>query len=56
MLLDYVGEKPAAVAIENGVAGLLRDGRLQGVGTGVHHTAEVGDLVVAEVRAAAASV
>ncbi len=56
MLLDYLGEKRAATTIEEGVATLLRDGRLKGVGTGQHRTGDVGDMVVAEVRAAAASV
>ncbi|MEW6073304.1 MAG: 3-isopropylmalate dehydrogenase [Planctomycetota bacterium] len=56
MLLDYVGEKAAGAGIEEAVAGLLRDGRVKGVNTGDHRTAEVGDLVVAELRHAAARV
>lgn len=56
MLLDYVGEKEAGSAIEEAVATMLRDGRLKGVGTGVHKTREVGDLVVAELRQTATSV
>jgi len=56
MLLDYVGEKEAGKAIEDVVASLLCDGRLKGVGTGVHSTTEVGDMVVAELRQTAPSV
>ena len=53
MLLDYVGEKAAGQAIEGTVGELLRTGRLKGVGTGVHKTDEVGDMVVSELRATA---
>ena len=56
MMLDYLGEKQASVAVETAVADLLRSGRLRGVGTGEHPTDEVGDMVVAEVRALAAKV
>jgi 3-isopropylmalate dehydrogenase len=52
MLLDYVGEKTAAAAIEEALATLLRDGRLKGVGTGDQATNEVGDLVAGLLRAA----
>jgi len=50
MMLDYLGEKPAAQAIEHAVADLLRSKRLKGVSTGTHPTDEVGDMVVAELR------
>ena len=56
MLLDYVGEKAAGVAIEDCVANLLRSGRLQGVATGQHPTTEVGDMVVEELRKETAKV
>jgi 3-isopropylmalate dehydrogenase len=56
MMLDYLGEKQAAAAIENVVIELLRSRRLKGVGTGDHRTAEVGDLVAAELRTIAAKV
>jgi len=56
MMLDYLGESQAAKAIEGAVAGLLTSGRIKGVGTGDHQTDEVGDMVVAEVRALAAKV
>ena len=50
MMLDYLGQKTAAQAVENAVAELLRTQRLKGVGTGTHPTNEVGDMVVAELR------
>lgn len=53
MLLDYVGEKEAAQNIEAAIAQLLRSNRIKGVGTGDHNTAEVGDMVVAELKATA---
>ena len=56
MLLDYVGEKEAGAAIEECVAGLLRSGRLKGVGTGDHKTRDVGDMIVAELRQTAPSI
>ncbi len=56
MLLDYVGEREASAAIENSVSELLISGHLKGVGTGIHPTAEVGDMVAAAVRATAAKV
>jgi 3-isopropylmalate dehydrogenase len=56
MMLDYLGQKAAARAIEGIVAGLFKSGRLRGVGTGEHKTSEVGDLVAAEVRGVAAKV
>jgi len=56
MMCDYLGEKAAAVAIESTVVDLLRSRRLKGVGTGDHATNEVGDMVVAEMRAVAARV
>ncbi len=53
MLLDYVGEKEAGRAVEQAVRELLVSGRIEGVGTGVHPTSEVGDMVVGELRAPA---
>ncbi|MBM3989610.1 MAG: 3-isopropylmalate dehydrogenase [Planctomycetes bacterium] len=55
MMLDYLGQKAASVAIENVVADLLRTRRLKGVHTGAHNTQEVGDMVVAELRQRAAA-
>jgi 3-isopropylmalate dehydrogenase len=55
MMLDYLGEKPAAAQIEGVVGELLRTKRLKGVHTGAHPTPEVGDLVCAELRARAAA-
>lgn len=53
MMLDYLGEKTAAAAVEGVVGELLRSGRLRGVSTGEHPTDEVGDMIVAELRATA---
>jgi len=49
LMLDYLGEKAAARAIEQAVVNLLRSNRIRGVGTGDHSTTDVGDLVLAEV-------
>ena len=56
MMLDYLGEKQAAAAIEGAVVELLRSGRLKGVGTAMHATTEVGDMVVEQLRATAPAV
>jgi len=56
MMLDYLGEKPAATAIEGSVADLLSSKRLKGVSAGDHPTTFVGDTVAAELRAVAARV
>ena len=51
MLLDYLGEKDAANAIERIIIDLFRSKRLRGAGSGDHKTDEVGDMVVSELRA-----
>ncbi|MEM7310020.1 MAG: 3-isopropylmalate dehydrogenase [Planctomycetota bacterium] len=56
LLLDYLGEKKAAAAVEKAIADLFKSGRLKGVGTGNHPTDEVGDMVVSELKAVAANV
>jgi len=50
MMLDYLGEKQAAAAIENAVIDLIRTKRIKGVNTGDHGTTEVGDMLVGELR------
>jgi 3-isopropylmalate dehydrogenase len=50
MMLDYIGEKRAAVAIESTVVELIRSKRIKGVNTGDHATSEIGDLLAAELR------
>jgi len=45
MMLDYLGEKQAAAAIEAAVVELIRSQRIKGVNTGDHPTNEVGDMV-----------
>jgi 3-isopropylmalate dehydrogenase len=56
MMLDYVGEKAASVAIDRSIADLFADGRLTGATTGAHPTSEVGDMVAAELKKIAAKV
>ena len=56
MMLGYLGELQAEKAIEKAVTGLLSSGRLRGVGTGVHPTDEVGDLICEELRSITAGV
>ena len=56
MMLDYLGEKTAAAAIDRSIADLFANGRLKGAGTGMHPTNEVGDLGAAELKKLAASV
>ncbi len=51
MLLDFLGEKEAATAIEEVVVGLLTSGRIPSLKAGALPTAEIGDLCVAGVRA-----
>jgi len=53
MMLDFLGEREAATAIETAVAGLLQSGRIRSLGTDSGHTtSEIGDLVVAQFGAA----
>jgi 3-isopropylmalate dehydrogenase len=56
MMLDYLGERQAAQAVEHTVADLIRSHRLKGVATGQHRTSEVGELIAAEIRGVAARV
>jgi 3-isopropylmalate dehydrogenase len=56
MLLDYVGERKAARAIEQVIIDMFKSGRLKGVGTGAHPTSEVGDRDAAELKTGAANV
>ena len=55
MMLDYIGEKEAAVSIEGAIQALIQSGEIKGLGTGVHGTDEVGDMVVNRLAAAEAS-
>jgi 3-isopropylmalate dehydrogenase len=56
MMLDYLGEKQAAAAVEDSVRDLLVSRRIRGVRTGDQPTSDVGDLVAAELRTQAARV
>ena len=44
MMLDYLGEKAAAAAVEGALAALLRSGRVRSLRAGEHATDELGDL------------
>ncbi len=46
MMLDHVGEKDAAAAIETAIATLLSSGRIPSLNAGALATSEIGDLVV----------
>jgi 3-isopropylmalate dehydrogenase len=46
MMLDYLGQKEAAAAIEQTIIALIDIGKIRSVQTGEHKTAEVGDMVV----------
>jgi 3-isopropylmalate dehydrogenase len=46
MMLDFVGEKSAASAVERAIASLLASGRIPSLAAGVLKTSEIGDLVV----------
>jgi 3-isopropylmalate dehydrogenase len=53
MMLDFLGEGAAAKGIENSIRELFLTDRLKGVGTGMHPTDEVGEMVVNALRAGA---
>ena len=46
MMLDYLGEKDAAMAVENAVGHLLTSGSIRSLEVGEHATSEIGDMVV----------
>ncbi len=46
MMLDFLGEKEAAAAVESAVADLLRSGRITSLKAGAHKTDEIGDMVL----------
>ena len=46
MMLDHLGEKEAATAVEEAIAELLRSDRVQGLKAGTHSTSEWGDMVL----------
>ncbi len=50
MMLDFLGEKEAGRAIEDVVAGLLREGRIRSLSAGVHGTDEIGTMVAEGLR------
>ncbi len=46
MMLDYLGEKPAAAAVESAVASLLTSGDVTSLKAGAHATDELGSMVL----------
>ncbi len=53
MMLHHLGETEASTAVEQAVASLLGDGRIKGLGAGVHGTDELGSMVEQEIRSRA---
>jgi len=51
MMLDYLGEKQASVAVETAIAELLRSDRVKGLKAGLHSTSEWGDMVLEQMGA-----
>ncbi len=50
MMLEHLGERDAARAVEDTVGGLIRDGQITSLQAGVHKTDELGDLVANALR------
>ena len=50
MMLEYLGQKDAATAIENSVKILLTSGKVRGLSAGTHPTDQIGDWIVEELR------
>jgi len=46
MMLEYLGQREAAAAIDEAIATLLTSGRIRSLKAGAHHTDEIGDLVL----------
>ncbi|RMH03302.1 MAG: 3-isopropylmalate dehydrogenase [Planctomycetota bacterium] len=55
MMLDHLGEKEAAAAIDCAVAELLRSDRVRGLKAGLHATDEWGSMVLEQMAAAPAA-
>jgi len=56
MMLEFLGQPKAREVLETAIKELFATGRLRGVGTGVHPTEEVGDMIIEALKATAASV
>jgi 3-isopropylmalate dehydrogenase len=48
MMLDYLGEDAASVAVSNAVASLLTSGRIRSLEVGEHATDEIGEMIACE--------
>ncbi len=55
MMLDHLGETPAARTVEDAVASLLQSGKVKSLQAGAHSTSELGEMVEAEIRTAVTS-
>ena len=51
MMLDYLGEKQAATAIDGAIESLLTSGRVKNLRAGTHATSDVGDWAVEAIQA-----
>ncbi len=51
MMLDWLGEKEAAAAVEASIADLLQGGRIRSLKAGAHATDEIGDMVLERLAA-----
>ncbi len=50
MMLDHLGEKQAAAAVEAAVAALLQSPKVKGLKAGLHSTTEWGDMVLEQLQ------
>jgi 3-isopropylmalate dehydrogenase len=51
LMLDYLGEKDASVAVEGAIGDLLRSDRVKGLKAGLHSTSEWGDMLLEQLAA-----
>lgn len=50
MMFEYLGEKEAAVAVDDAIAGLLQSGTVTSLKAGAYGTDELGDMVLAQLN------
>lgn len=50
MMLEYIGEHEAALAVEEAVAGSMRTGKVKSLQAGVHKTDELGTMICDELK------
>ena len=49
LMLDYLGHRNAATAVDTAIASLLCSGRIESLSAGAHGTDEIGNMVIAEI-------